>query len=53
MHGFDGGFGYDPLFLLPERGITTAQLSPEDKNSISHRGRAFAKLAEFLENQNR
>lgn len=54
-HGECGanGFGYDPLFLLPERGITTAQLSPEDKNAISHRGRAFAKLAEFLKNQNK
>ncbi len=42
------GFGYDPLFYLPERGKTTAELSSEDKNAISHRGEAFAKLADFL-----
>lgn len=36
----EGGFGYDPIFYLPERGLTMAQLSPEEKNAISHRGRA-------------
>ncbi|MGE5554523.1 MAG: XTP/dITP diphosphatase [Betaproteobacteria bacterium] len=40
-----GGFGYDPLFLLPEVGRTMAQLSPEEKNALSHRGRAMAALA--------
>jgi XTP/dITP diphosphohydrolase len=35
-----GGFGYDPLFLIPELGLTTAELSAEQKNAISHRGRA-------------
>jgi XTP/dITP diphosphohydrolase len=34
------GFGYDPLFLIPELGLTTAELSSEQKNAISHRGRA-------------
>ncbi len=34
------GFGYDPLFLLPGRGLTTAQLPPPEKNAISHRGQA-------------
>ena len=34
------GFGYDPLFFVPELGVTTAQLSPAQKNAISHRGRA-------------
>lgn len=34
------GFGYDPLFFVPELGVTTAQLSPSQKNAISHRGRA-------------
>lgn len=34
------GFGYDPLFFMPELGVTTAQLSPSQKNAISHRGRA-------------
>lgn len=33
-------FGYDPLFFVPELGVTTAQLSPEEKNAISHRGKA-------------
>ena len=47
-----GGFGYDPLFYVPELGKTTAEISPEHKNAISHRGRAFAKLAEFLKNKN-
>jgi non-canonical purine NTP pyrophosphatase, rdgB/HAM1 family len=45
------GFGYDPLFFLPEKGVTTAELCASDKNEISHRGRAFAKLAEFLKKQ--
>lgn len=45
------GFGYDPLFYLPERGMTTAELDPAEKNKISHRGAAFRKLAEFLKSQ--
>jgi XTP/dITP diphosphohydrolase len=36
----EGGFGYDPIFYLRERGLTMAQLSAEEKNAISHRGRA-------------
>ena len=43
------GFGYDPLFGLPERGCTTAQLSPEEKNAISHRANALHLLVEKLE----
>jgi len=42
------GFGYDPLFLLPGRGITTAELSPDDKNAISHRGNAARAMREKL-----
>ena len=45
----EGGFGYDPLFF-PEGGeLTFAQMSSEDKNAISHRGRAVRKLADFLQ----
>jgi XTP/dITP diphosphohydrolase len=44
-----GGFGYDPIFLLPELGRTFAELSPEEKNQWSHRGRAFRKLLALLE----
>ncbi|MEX0899345.1 MAG: RdgB/HAM1 family non-canonical purine NTP pyrophosphatase [Gammaproteobacteria bacterium] len=40
----DGGFGYDPLFFVPTHGCTAAQLDPEEKNRLSHRGQA---LAEF------
>ena len=48
QHG-EGGFGYDPLFF-PEGGdLTFAQMSSEEKNAISHRGRAVRKLAEFLQ----
>lgn len=36
------GFGYDPIFYLPQYGVTMAQLSPEEKNRISHRARAVA-----------
>jgi XTP/dITP diphosphohydrolase len=44
----DNGFGYDPVFYLPERGLTTAQLPPDEKNLISHRGKALrAMLAEL------
>ena len=45
------GFGYDPLFLLPELGLRTAQLSAEEKNRISHRGKALRKLVGKLEAQ--
>ena len=49
-HQPDGefGFGYDPIFFLPEYGKTTAELAPEDKNKISHRGRALEKIREVL-----
>ena len=42
------GFGYDPIFFLPEYGKTTAELAPEDKNKISHRGRALEMIREVL-----
>jgi XTP/dITP diphosphohydrolase len=43
------GFGYDPIFLLPELGRTTAELTPEQKNRISHRGRAAQFVRVLLE----
>ncbi|PTQ88631.1 RdgB/HAM1 family non-canonical purine NTP pyrophosphatase [Nitrosomonas ureae] len=44
----EGGFGYDPYFYLSEFGKTSAELTAEQKNRISHRGRALAKLVEIL-----
>ncbi len=44
----EGGFGYDPLFCLPDRGITTAELSVEEKNAISHRGQAIRAARDWL-----
>ncbi|MEY8523533.1 XTP/dITP diphosphatase [Lachnospiraceae bacterium 38-10] len=43
-----GGFGYDPIFYLPEFDRTSAELSPEEKNSISHRGKALRMMREKL-----
>ena len=42
------GFGYDPYFLIPELGKTTAELEPSEKNAISHRGQALRALVEKL-----
>jgi XTP/dITP diphosphohydrolase len=44
----DAGFGYDPLFELPESGRTFAELGPEAKAAVSHRARAFARVREWL-----
>ena len=46
--GGEGGFGFDPIVLLPRLGRTMAQLSDEEKNRISHRGRAARKLVRYL-----
>jgi XTP/dITP diphosphohydrolase len=43
-----GGFGYDPIFELPDRGLTVARLSTEQKNAISHRGQALRALVESI-----
>ncbi len=43
-----GGFGYDPLFRPEGRDVTFAEMSGEEKNAISHRGRAVRRLAQFL-----
>lgn len=45
------GFGYDPVFVPEGRGIAFAEMSAEDKNAISHRGRATAKLVEYLKSK--
>ncbi len=44
----DGGFGYDPIFYVPEFGMTTAQMTKDQKNAISHRGKASRAMAEKL-----
>jgi XTP/dITP diphosphohydrolase len=43
-----GGFGYDPYFFVPEKGCTSAELSPEIKNRLSHRGQALKRMAAEL-----
>lgn len=43
-----GGFGYDPIFLDPDSGRSAAELAPEQKNRISHRGQALARLVDHL-----
>ena len=43
-----GGFGYDPIFLPDGSGLTTAEMTPEAKDAISHRGRAFRALGPFI-----
>ena len=44
-----GGFGYDPLFLVPGLGLTSAELAPAEKNRLSHRAQAFAALRRALQ----
>ena len=44
----NGGFGYDPIFYLPQYGCTTAQLEPDVKNELSHRGKALRAIKEQL-----
>lgn len=45
----ENGFGYDPIFYLPECGCTSAELSPEQKNALSHRGNALRMMREILQ----
>lgn len=45
----ENGFGYDPIFFLPEYGCTSAELSPEKKNELSHRGEGLRKMRKILE----
>ena len=44
------GFGYDPVFLLPDSGRTSAEIPPDEKNRLSHRGKAFRKIRDILNN---
>ena len=43
------GFGYDPIFYLPEFGMTSAEISPEQKNEVSHRGKALRAMRSVME----
>lgn len=45
----DNGFGYDPIFYVPEYGCTTAEMTPEQKNELSHRGKALRSMKKILE----
>lgn len=49
----ENGFGYDPIFYLPEYGCTSAQLAPEKKNELSHRGEGLRKIRAILERAKR
>lgn len=46
------GFGYDPIFYVPEFGCTTAELLPEEKNKVSHRGKALVAMYQELQKEN-
>lgn len=46
----ENGFGYDPIFYVPEKDCTSAELSPEEKNAISHRGKALRMAVKALGN---
>lgn len=45
----ENGFGYDPIFYVPEHGCTTAEMDPETKNELSHRGKALRAMKEIIE----
>lgn len=47
----ENGFGYDPIFYVSERGKTMAEMTPAEKHSVSHRGKALAKFKNWLENE--
>lgn len=45
----ENGFGYDPIFYVPEYGCTTAQMDPDKKNELSHRGNALRAMRKIIE----
>lgn len=47
------GFGYDPIFLVPEMGLTLAQMSMDQKNKVSHRGQAVRRFVQYLQPMNK
>lgn len=47
----ENGFGYDPIFYVPEMGCTTATMSPEKKNELSHRGKALRKMKAIIKEE--
>ena len=47
----EGGFGYDPIFYVPELDLSFAEMTPEQKREVSHRGKAFATLLPLLQAQ--
>ena len=49
-HEGTNGFGYDPIFFLPDRNITSAELKTSDKHKISHRGKALLKFSNYFTN---
>ncbi len=47
----NGGFGYDPIFFFPPKNKTSAEMTPDEKNSVSHRGKALRKMVALLEEE--
>ena len=47
----ENGFGYDPIFYVPEYGCTTAEMDPDKKNELSHRGNALRAMRKIMENK--
>ena len=47
----ENGFGYDPIFYVPDKGRYMAELSAEEKNAISHRGKALGKMKELMKKE--
>lgn len=46
-----GGFGYDPIFFFPPKGITSAEMTSDEKNAVSHRGKALRRMIAFLQKE--